>query len=209
MAKTILVDRGDCFINLSKQEGFHWETIWNHPENTGLRKRRKHLNIIKPGDEVFIPDRTVQEVERPTDRLHRFVRKGACASFTITLLDMGRPRANEHYLLIVDGTSTEGQTDADGTLTEPIPPDAREGILLLGDDQEQIAIDFGHVDPIEEISGVKSRLRNLGFYDGEIDDELDAEATLALAEFQDSVHLTANGELNSQTRDALVRTHGS
>jgi hypothetical protein len=36
MSKTITVEKGDCFINITKQEGFFWETIWNHPENKEL-----------------------------------------------------------------------------------------------------------------------------------------------------------------------------
>jgi N-acetylmuramoyl-L-alanine amidase len=209
MPETIVVEAGDCFINLSKQKGFDWETIWNHPRNAGLQESRKHLNIIKPGDHVFIPDLTIKEIDRPTDKLHRFVRKGLLASFTISLLDMGLPRANQRYVLKVNGTSKQGRTDDNGTLTEKIPPDAREGLLLLGDNQEELTIHFGYVDPIEEISGVKSRLRNLGFYYGEIDDELTPETTLALAEFQHSVNLSGEGKLDDQTREALVDAHGS
>ena len=209
MPKTICVETGDCLLNLSKEEGFSWETLWNHPQNTDLRKRRKLYNIIKSGDEVFVPDREIKEVERPTDQLHRFVRKGVAARFTLTLLDLGVPRANEPYTLIVDGNSRDGVTDANGTLTEPIPPDARDGLLLIGEKQEEIEINFGYVDPIEEISGVKSRLRNLGLYDGEIDDEITPEMTTAIAEFQRSVPLPGEGELDDQTREALVTAHGS
>jgi hypothetical protein len=209
MPENIVVKAGDCFINLSKQKGFDWETIWNHPQNADLQERRKHLNIIKPGDQVFIPDLTIKELDRPTDKLHRFVRKGLLASFTVTLLDLGRPRANEPYILKVNGISRQGRTHTDGTLTEKIPPDARDGLLLLGDNHEEITIHFGYVDPIEEISGVKGRLRNLGFYHGKIDDELTPETTVALAEFQHSVDLPGDGELDDHTRDALVEAHGS
>jgi N-acetylmuramoyl-L-alanine amidase len=209
MPKTIVIDEGDCFINLGRQEGFDWDTIWNHPENRALRESRKHLNILKPGDEVFIPDRTIKVVERPTDKRHQFVRKGVRASFTITLLDLGVPRANERYILKVNGILKAGTTDGNGTLTESIPPDAREGLLLLGENQEEITVYFGCVDPIEEISGVKTRLRNLGFYDGAIDDELTPETTVALAEFQKSVDLSSNGELDEQTRQALLVAHDS
>jgi putative peptidoglycan binding protein len=209
MPKTISVETGDCLLNLSKEEGFSWETLWNHPQNTTLRKRRKQYNIIKAGDEFFFPDREIKEVERPTDQLHRFVRKGVAARFTLTLLELGVPRANEPYTLIVDGSSRDGVTDGKGTLSEPIPPDAREGLLLVGEKREEIEINFGYVDPIEEISGVKSRLRNLGLYDGEIDDEITPETTTAIAEFQRSVPLPGEGELDDATRKALVTAHGS
>ena len=118
----------------------------------------------------------------------------------MTLLDLGVPRANRRYILIVDGKWKEGQTDENGTLGEAIPPGAREGLLLVGDQREEIAIDFGHIDPIEEISGVKSRLKNLGFYEGSVDDEFTPETTAAIAEFQRKAELPGNGELNDQTR---------
>jgi N-acetylmuramoyl-L-alanine amidase len=80
---------------------------------------------------------------------------------------------------------------------------------LLGEKQEQFAIDFGWIDPIEEVSGVKSRLYNLGFYEGEIDDELTPETTTAIAEFQRAVYLPGEGELTDETKQALVAAHGS
>jgi N-acetylmuramoyl-L-alanine amidase len=209
MPKTIIVETGDCLINLSRREGFFWETIWNHPQNAALRERRKHYNIIKKGDAVFIPDRTIKEVARPTDKLHQFVRKGVPARFTLTLLDRGQPRANERYILTVNGRSRDGCTDGNGRLSEPIPPDARDGLLLLGEKREEITLNFGYIDPIEEISGVKSRLRNLGFYDGEIDDELTPETTAAIAEFQRSADLSGEGKLTDETRQALVGAHKS
>jgi N-acetylmuramoyl-L-alanine amidase len=209
MPKTIIVETGDCLINLSRREGFFWETIWNHPQNAALRERRKHYNIIKKGDAVFIPDRTIKEVARPTDKLHQFVRKGVPARFTLTLLDRGQPRANERYILTVNGRSRDGCTDGNGQLSEPIPPDARDGLLLLGEKREEITLNFGYIDPIEEISGVKSRLRNLGFYDGEIDDELTPETTAAIAEFQRSADLSGEGKLTDETRQALVGAHKS
>jgi Putative peptidoglycan binding domain len=209
VARTTIVEPGDCFYNLSRQEGFHWETLWNHSDNADLRERRKHPNILLPGDQVFVPDLTVKEVARPTDRRHRFVQKGVQARFTVTLLDMGRPRANERYVLTVNGRSKEGCTNANGELTESIPPDAREGILRLGENREEMTIHFGYIDPIEEIRGVQSRLKNLGFYDAAIDDELTPETSAAIAEFQRSINLLADGELSGETRQALVQAHGS
>jgi hypothetical protein len=209
MSKTITVKQGDCFLNLSRQAGFAWETLWEHPENSQLRQLRKNPNIIKPGDEVFIPDLKVKTIPRPTDQKHRFVRKDQPAKFELTLTDMDIPRSKEEYVLIVDGQHRRGTTDSKGTLRESIPPGAVEGLLLLGPNQERFTIQFGFVDPIGEISGVKSRLRNLGHYDGDIDDELTAESSAAIAEFKRTVNLPGEGELDADTRAALVKAHRS
>ena len=41
------------------------------------------------------------------------------------------------------------------------------------------------LNPISEISGLKARLANLGFYHGAIDEELDDDTKEALCDFQD------------------------
>jgi peptidoglycan hydrolase-like protein with peptidoglycan-binding domain len=130
--------------------------------------------------------------------------------FSLVLNDWGRPRANERYVLRLDtGETREGTTDADGHLSEAIPAEVHEGRLLLGEDEEEILINFGHVDPIDEISGVQTRLRNLGFYEGEIDDELNAETVTAIAEFNRASGLPGEGALTDETRQSLVAAHGS
>jgi N-acetylmuramoyl-L-alanine amidase len=208
MTKIVTVGTGDCFINISKQEGFFWETVWGHPENSNLRQQRKHYNIIKAGDEIYIPDLTTKTVSRETEKEHLFRIKGKPTYFTLTLLSLGQPRANENYILTVDGESRRGCTDENGTLRERIPAKARYGLLLLGEDQEEITINFGYIDPIDEVSGVQRRLQNLGFYEGEIDGELNEDTVAGIAEFQRSVEISGEGELTDETRQRLVEANG-
>jgi N-acetylmuramoyl-L-alanine amidase len=210
MGKVITMEQGDCLVNISASEGFFWETVWKHPENTGLRHKRKHYNIVKAGDRLFVPDREIKWHPAVTEIRHRFVRRGTPVMFTLVVSESGKPRANEKYVLRYDtGETLEGVTDADGRLKEPIPADVSEGRLLLGDDEDEIVIHFGHVDPIGEISGVQTRLRNLGFYEGEIDDDLTEETVVAIAEFNRASGLPGEGTLTDETRQALVAAHGS
>ncbi len=209
MPKVIIAKEGDCFINICNHEGFYWETVWNLPENQKLRERRKKHNIIKKGDRIYIPDLEIQEYQAGTERRHTFCLKTEKVNFTLTLMDLGLPRANENYILVVNGSYRTGTTDDNGTLIESIPPKARNGRLLLGEKQEEIIINFGYMDPIEEISGVQTRLQNMGFYEGEIDDQLNKETIAAIAEFQRSVNFSGEGELNDETRQALVEANGS
>ena len=65
MSKTLVVQPGDCLINLSRQEGFFWETLWNHPQNADLRQRRKQYNIIKKDDQLFVPDKDGSGIRVP------------------------------------------------------------------------------------------------------------------------------------------------
>ena len=210
MPKIITAKQGDCFINICKQEGFFWETVWNLPENQQLRQKRKKLNILKKGDQIYIPDFDIKEVSGQTEQLHKFVVHNMLIDFTLTLLNLGKPRANEDYTLKIGGfIYRKGRTDETGTLTEKIPSKTSRGLLLLGENQEEIEINFGYLDPIEEISGVQTRLRNLGFYQGIVNDEIDLETTEAIAEFQRSVKISGEGELNDETRQKLIEVHGS
>src|SRR5438128_318852 len=112
MPKIILANRGDCFINVCKKEGFFWETIWKHPENQPLREKRKELNILKKGDRIYMPDRELKQVSKATEQEHVFLLKGTPVNFTLTLKNLGQPRANEDYILSIDGSSSRrGRTD--------------------------------------------------------------------------------------------------
>jgi N-acetylmuramoyl-L-alanine amidase len=163
-----------------------------------------------PGDDVFIPELRVKGESAAVNKRHRFKRKGVPASFTLTLLRLGLPRKNVRYVLYVDQQfQAEGVTDAKGKLTEGIPPNARTGRLLLSECNEEIDLQFGGVDPIDEISGLQVRLRNLGLYTGRITGEMTAETELALARFQRIQNLEASGASEDEIRRLLVQMHGS
>lgn len=210
MARQITVRRGDCLINISAAEGFFWRTVWQHPENSELRQRRKSHNVLKEGDRLYIPDRQLKTLTAETTKRHTFVRRGVPASFTLILNDLGRPRADVAYVLYLDGgSSREGTTDAQGKLQERIPPGVQQGRLILTATAEEFEIRFGHIDPIDEITGIQTRLWNLGFYEADVDGELNAETVAAIAEFQRFHDLPGEGELTDATKHKLVEENGS
>lgn len=203
-----IVQQGDCLVSISFREGFFWETLWNHPENADLKKQRKAHNMLMPGDHVFIPDLRQKAEAGEVKNRHRFQRKGVPARFTLTLCELGKPRANENYVLEVDGIRREGKTDSNGKLSEPIPPGAKTGQLFLGESREEILVNFGQVDPIEEVSGVQERLRNLGYFVGQVTGELCPETLSAIAEFQHALGISGQGELTDETLQALIDSSG-
>jgi len=81
------IRQGDCLFNIASDRGFLWQTIWNHPENVALRSLRRDPNILKPGDLLYIPDRTVKQEPRSTDRKHVFVDQGARAVLRLRIVD--------------------------------------------------------------------------------------------------------------------------
>jgi hypothetical protein len=157
------VQQGDCISSLAAEYGFPPETIWNHAKNSALKQKRKDPNVLSPGDIVFIPEKEMKEVAAATEQRHKFMLKAAPAKLRIRLLMNDKPRSNKKYALLVDGRRLEGTTDGQGWIVQPIPPNAREGTLLLPDTEEEYPLQLGNLDPVDEPSGALARLRNLGF----------------------------------------------
>jgi len=203
------VQGGDCISSIAWQFGFFPDTLWNHPGNAALKSKRKDPNVLLPGDTVFVPDKRPREEDAATNKTHTFKAKGVPAVFKLCLLRDGKPRANEKYVLNIDGKLFEGSTDGGGNLEHAILPDAKEGKLTLSDGQEEYELKLGHLDPIDEVRGIQARLRSLGFYSGDLGDEMNAATRGALAAFQKSKGLSSTGAPDQATKEALKSAFGS
>jgi hypothetical protein len=201
------VQQGDSIPSIAEDNGFFWETIWNHGENAQLKAKRKTPNQLFPGDEVFVPELRKRIESRPTDARHTFKKKGAPAKIRVRLLMLNEPRKNEPYVLDIDGKQIKGTTDGDGKIEQFMPPNARSAKVILKGGKEIINLRIGHLDPIEEISGVQQRLNNLGFNAGSEDGELDDQTRSALRAFQARYGLEASGEVDESTRAKLKAMH--
>jgi hypothetical protein len=106
--KTLVVQQGDCISSIAEEYGFFWRTIWNDPQNAELKRKRKDPNLLMPGDEIFIPDKTVKTETGATEQRHKFVKKGVPAKLRIKILK--RPteeRAEESRQASRSGTDTD------------------------------------------------------------------------------------------------------
>jgi N-acetylmuramoyl-L-alanine amidase len=165
------------------------------------------LRLLKePGTEGEEPTETIQQGRDGKDLT---IQRQAPESEPVE----DEPRADVPFVLQIDGRIVrEGHTDGDGRLEVSIPPDAREGRLIVepGTERETtIPLNLGHLDPTDTISGVKQRLFNLGFECGQIDETETEELEEALRRFQEQHGLEVTGEANDETRDALRDAHGS
>jgi N-acetylmuramoyl-L-alanine amidase len=86
-----IVQQGECVSSIAEDYGFFWQTIWNHPENSALKQARGEPNVLEPGDEVVIPDKTLKEQNCPSDQRHSFRRKGTPAKLRLRLLTPAPP----------------------------------------------------------------------------------------------------------------------
>ena len=203
-----VVQQGDCISSIAYEHGIAPDTIWNHPDNSELKNKRKNRDTLYPGDVVFIPETTLGTEDCATDQRHHFVVKNTPAKLRLRLLINDQPRANEEFTLIVDGQQRTGKTDGDGWLEQYIAPNAREGKLILTSTGEEYELLLGNMDPIDEIAGIQGRLRNLGFYGGELDGEMSPELEDAIRAFQTAKQLPVTGQATAPTKDALRAAYG-
>jgi hypothetical protein len=202
------VSQGECMSSIAAAHGLTWKAIWNHPANRELKELRKNPNVLLPGDRVFIPEKEIGWYSGQTEKRHEFVRKGVPSKLRLRLMLEGKPRSQEKYTLKVGALEFSGTTDSEGILEQSIPPDATRGILVVGDGQEIFPLSLGHLDPIDELTGVQARLRNLGFGPSEITGEPDSETSEAIIAFQKNYGLDETGTVDDKTRARLQEIHG-
>lgn len=206
------VSSGDCIASIAYEHGHFPDTIWEHAQNATLKDTRKNPNVLFPSDRVFVPDLEEGPVLCATAQMHKFVRKAVPAKLRVQLVFNGKPRANIPFTLTVDGTPIDGTTDGQGWVDVGIPPDAKRGVLKLrppGAEEEVFHLQLGTLDPTDTVEGQKGRLRNLAFFQGEIDDRITPEFTNALRAFQKANGLEVTGEADAETRSRLKEKHQS
>lgn len=159
---------------------------------------------------MFVPDKGRREEQGSTEQRHRFRRKGVPSLLQIEVRYQGNPRANEPYVLKVEGQLLQGNTDANGIITQAIPPGVEEGKLIVGEGEERQEYDifFGHLDPIDTVSGLHERLSNLGFDCGSIDGVLGRKTRVAIRDFQFRYDLEQTDEITDETRSEIVKAYG-
>ena len=222
---TYTVLQGDCLSSIASKYRFrNWRTIYDHPENEALKRNRPNPNQMYPGDKVFIPERETKKAAIVTGRNHVFTVNTFPMHLRFVVIDDNWiPFRNKRYELRVDSQPKlySGVTAASGGAIEhpqqnepKIEAEAKEAevTIWLDDDRSRPPsvwrLKLGHLDPIEEITGVQKRLANLGFPVKKLDDkELLPPAIEALMAFQTQAGLEVSGKNDQTTKDALLKIH--
>ena len=215
------VEQGEYLASIAKDYGFSdWHTIYDHPQNADLKKRRPNPDILFPGDELFIPDKAQKQESCATEKKHRFQVKVPKAWLKIVLKDSeGKPLSNQPYTLNLGCLACNGTTDGVGSLQQKIPIGIEIGQLTLDKLGLTWPLKIGHLDPINDggdgedsaiTSGLQARLNNLGFHCGDVDGILGPKTIDAIKSFQRSIlgRDDPSGEPDKETRDALRSRHG-
>ncbi len=212
MAKRYEVKQGDCIDSIAVEHGLLPDTVWNDAENADLKALRKDRNVLLPGDVVVVPDLRARETSAAADQRHTYKRKGVPTHLELRVLNEMEPVANASFILEIDGRIVlEGMTGGDGSVRAPIPPNAKEGRLQIEDGDEQLIYDLtlGAVNPSEKVSGVQTRLENLGYAcEPDAEDELGEATEAALARFQCDHGLKVTAAVDDATLAKLNDLHG-
>lgn len=215
-----IVQQGEHLSGIAKRYGFSdYRTIWLHAQNAGLKEKRQNPNVIFPDDRLFIPDKQERQEPRPTDQRHRFRVQRPGLKLRLVLEDLyERPIGNAKCDLRVESETHQLTTDAKGRIEQTIAPDAQSASLTVRDPQTPvneilIAIDIGHLDPVDEVSGQTARLNNLGYFAGPAEGGSDEDNEIlfrsAVEEFQCEHSLVVDGKCGPATQARLKQVHGS
>jgi hypothetical protein len=218
---THIVQQGECFATIAQAYGFRRDTLYDHPDNADLKKKRPNPNILYPGDEVAVPDLEPKLANVSTGARHPFKIKVPKRELKLTLRDQtGEPIAGAAYVLEAEGWRMQGETNGQGELVERIPSGTRTATLTVGERVLELAC--ASINPLadvddEAVSGARERLHNLGYDvgddDGGDDDDDDPSTTLdprtrtAVALFQHEAKIDVTGELDDATLGKLASSH--
>jgi hypothetical protein len=210
------VVQGECICSLADRFGLLWKEIYDHPANAKLRRLRPDPEILYPGDEVYIPDPGKKEELCQTAKTHRFVVKAITVELRIVLADQqGNPLANKKFLIHGEGVHVAGKTSATGLIVASIPANLESASLsawIYGSENSPHAdieydLQIGHLDPKDTITGIQSRLNNLGFRCPTTGED-DKATQRALARYRQAHQLPETAGIHDPGfRNGLVKRH--
>ena len=115
---------------IAKKYGFSsHKKIWDHAQNAELKKQRQNPNVIFPGDQLFIPDKSEKKETRNTGQRHQFVLKTEKLKLRLVLEDLyEKPIANAPCELRVENETFRLTTDGKGKIERDIKPGTRSAV---------------------------------------------------------------------------------
>jgi len=208
-----VVKQGDYLAKLAHIYDFEVMEVWHHPLNAELRAARGSPDILYPGDVLYLP---MQQQPGGTEVTAKTTNRYRCrvpdVELNLVLHEDRQPLANADC--VIDGLSAgpdgptplQQRTDAAGRLALQIPTTTSSLVVRVPGRNLVFTIAVGHLNPVDTPNGVEQRLHNLGYLGSYSAPGAVRDATLT---FQSDEGLEPTGEPDLETRDALLRRHGS
>lgn len=198
-----------------------WNVVWDHAQNKAARDAHKSPMVLLPGTRLFIPapeqapssyamgQRHEVVIDPPKVRLHVRVKMFDGAAFADRAFALLYRVGGQE--VVIEGKRTDG----DGWVDEQIPLGVTDAMLWVGG-LAPMRLALNALDPVRDeltgephVGGVQARLNHLGYSAGPVDNQLGPMTRAAVALFQLAVmgRDQADGELDSETLDALLEEH--
>lgn len=181
-------------------------------------------NLIYPGEVIQIPvedDGATFRVQ--TDRFHTFTAHRDHVLLQLSLHDQaGHPLPFARFELTAACESSaeitlEGRADRNADIEAMLPHDAERAHLKVwlsdaDDDNRDPAHEWEllvhHLDPPDKLTGIQARLKNLGLYDRDVDDDKGERTLDAIHEFKAMHGLPEDDALTADFIQKLQDVHG-
>jgi hypothetical protein len=172
-----IVKDGEWVASIADEYGYtEWEKeVWNHSNNSELKKLREDAHVLNEGDELFIPPFQAKTEKCQTGQKHTFELNTPTEILRLQFNDpSGEPIKNVDYFLTINRRSgrpfkqKNTKTDGEGRIEEGIPSDSIEGNIRIPDAAIDSQLDFGYLWPMKigdagsSVRGAAQRLHGLG-----------------------------------------------
>jgi hypothetical protein len=213
MGRTHVVKQGERLATIADQYGISPAVIYADPANAQLWDKRPNPNVLMPGDKVSLGDPSMPS-DFPTGGAHTIM-IDAGKSETVRIFLGSRCDTSfvgQQFELKAGDQTIQGTVPDDNVVVADVPLGTESGELRLwiSEDPEVIAswtLQVGHLDPVNETSGVQARLNNLGYDAGDVDGSDNPDLNEAVAAFQSDLGVEATGEIDDDFRVALDEAH--
>ncbi|MGH7439403.1 MAG: peptidoglycan-binding domain-containing protein [Polyangiaceae bacterium] len=207
-----VIRQGDHLVKLATRMGFEVDAVWGDSKNADLRAKRPDFHQLCAGDILYVPERDAEWHSVSPGSTASFATKVQGMKISASFSRAGKPLANAACVVHGLPAPNEMTTDGDGKLTFTAPVNVGQVTVEFKKPHFIQRLKLGHLDPIDEPSGVYQRLQNLHVQSrqGPLPAEFDPTAMgEALASFQQAQGLEVTGEVDDATRDKLRASHGS
>jgi hypothetical protein len=219
------IRKGDYLTKLGHEMGFDPAYVWSHPKNKDLVDKRKNQEVLKPGDILWVPDEARRRMPVEAETSNAYVARVPKVPLVVTLKLGGKVLKKEPYVLrgmgkLPDGTGARkeeitGETDEEGRIHLTPTVHVREVEITLPRRKKELRLFVAGMSPDNELTGVRMRLKNLGYLGSkhqgaegyEALDPVALEA--AIRAFQADQGLEQTGKIDEAFSAKLVEVHGS
>jgi hypothetical protein len=143
------IQQGESIASLAYQRGLWTQTVWDHAENSVLKQARAERNALLPGDEVFLPEKTIKNESGATDQCHRFRRKGIPEHLRIRVIQeapsdeaLGEQASSdtEENTSMAEANATQSPATYEGRANVPYHLDI-DGVVTTGTTDDEGFVD--------------------------------------------------------------------